>query len=144
MFELLENLRYSTWFSCCWYGYCLDVWPLHSTAWDYKNFIHQFWQTKMLYLKDEKAHTSLLISNSVIKFLFPMINMTDKHNRIKVLYGSKMASCRPTHFVPAPVAPVVECPLQGTGGHGFNPGPWQTKVVKNGTSCSSIGLRLMG
>ena len=30
---------------------------------------------------------------------------------------------------PAPIAQVVECPHQGTGGHGFDPGPQHTKVV---------------
>ena len=32
----------------------------------------------------------------------------------------------------------------GTGGHGFDPGPWHTKVVKNGTSCSSLGTQTYG
>ena len=41
---------------------------------------------------------------------------------------------------PAPVAQLAECPLQGMGGHGFDFGPRHTKVVKNGTSCSSLGL----
>ena len=43
--------------------------------------------------------------------------------------------------VPAPIAQLVECPLWGTGGHGFDPGPRHTKVVKNGTSCSSLGTQ---
>ena len=38
----------------------------------------------------------------------------------------------------------VECPLRGTGGHGFDPGPRYTKVVKNGTSCSSLGTQTYG
>ena len=38
----------------------------------------------------------------------------------------------------------VECPLRGTGGHGFDPGPRHTKVVKNGTSCSSLGTQIYG
>ena len=42
---------------------------------------------------------------------------------------------------PAPVAQSVECPLQRTGGHGFNPRPRHTKVIKNGTSCSSLGTQ---
>ena len=46
-----------------------------------------------------------------------------------------------THISPAPVAQWVECPLLGTGGHGFDPGPRHTKVVKNGTSCSSLGTQ---
>ena len=46
--------------------------------------------------------------------------------------------------IPAPVAQVVECPLRGTGGHGFDPGPRHTKVVKNGTSCSSLGTQTYG
>ena len=33
--------------------------------------------------------------------------------------------------VPAPIAQLVECPLRGTGGHGFDPGPRHTKVVKH-------------
>ena len=46
--------------------------------------------------------------------------------------------------VPAPIAQLVECPLRGTGGHGFNPGPRHTKVIKNGTSCSSLGTQIYG
>ena len=38
----------------------------------------------------------------------------------------------------------VECPLQGTGDHGFDPGPRHTKVVKNGTSCSPFGTQTYG
>ena len=43
--------------------------------------------------------------------------------------------------LPAPIAQLLECPLRGTGGHGFDPGPRHTKVVKNGTSCSSLGTQ---
>ena len=42
---------------------------------------------------------------------------------------------------PAPVAQLVECPLRGTGGHGFDPGPRHTKVVKNGTSYTSLSTQ---
>ena len=53
--------------------------------------------------------------------------------------------CVATQFVrPAPIAQLVECPLRGTGGHGFDPGPRHTKVVKNGTSCSSLGTQIYG
>ena len=45
------------------------------------------------------------------------------------------------YYIPAPIAQSVECPLRGTGGHGFDPGPRHTKVVKNGTSCSSLGTQ---
>ena len=38
----------------------------------------------------------------------------------------------------------LECPLGGTGGHGFDPGPLHTKVVKNGTSCSSLSTQIYG
>ena len=31
---------------------------------------------------------------------------------------------------PAPVAKSVECLLRGRGGHGFDPGPRHTKVIK--------------
>ena len=47
-------------------------------------------------------------------------------------------------MLPAPVAQSVECPLWGMGGHGFDPGLWHTKVVKNGTSCSSLGTQTDG
>ena len=36
------------------------------------------------------------------------------------------------------------CPLRGTGGHGFDSGPRHTEVVKNGTSCSSLGTQIYG
>ena len=48
------------------------------------------------------------------------------------------------YWLPAPIAQLVECPLRGTGGHGFDPGPRHTKVVKNGTSCSSLGIQIYG
>ena len=50
----------------------------------------------------------------------------------------------PFAISPAPIAQLVECPLRGTGGHGFDPGPRHTKVVKNGTSCSSLGTQIYG
>ena len=36
------------------------------------------------------------------------------------------------------------CLLRRTGGPGFDPGPRHTKVVKNGTSCSSFGTQIYG
>ena len=45
---------------------------------------------------------------------------------------------------PALIAQLVECPLRGTGGHGFDPGPQHTKVVKNATSCSSLSTQTYG
>ena len=53
-------------------------------------------------------------------------------------------NARSIRFLPAPIAQLVECPLRGTGGHGFDPGPRHTKVVKNGTSCSSLGTQTYG
>ena len=41
----------------------------------------------------------------------------------------------------APVAQLVECLLLGMGCHGFDPGLRHIKVVKNGTSCSSLGTQ---
>ena len=52
-----------------------------------------------------------------------------------------MKACLQT---PAPIAQLVECPLRGTGGHGFDPGPRNTKVVKHGTNCSSLGTQTYG
>ena len=48
------------------------------------------------------------------------------------------------HLKPAPIAQLVECPLRGTGGHGLDPGPRHTKVLKNVTSCSSLGTQTYG
>ena len=45
---------------------------------------------------------------------------------------------------PAPIVQLVECPLRGTGGHRFDPGSRHTKVIKNGTSCSSLGTQIYG
>ena len=45
---------------------------------------------------------------------------------------------------PATVAQMVECPLRGTGGHGFDLGPRNTKVDNNGTSYSSLGTQTYG
>ena len=44
----------------------------------------------------------------------------------------------------APIAQLVECPLRGTGGHGLDPGLRHTKVIKNGSSCSSLGTQTYG
>ena len=34
--------------------------------------------------------------------------------------------------------------IQGTRGHGLDPGPRHIKVVKNGISCSSLGTQIYG
>ena len=62
------------------------------------------------------------------------------------LHKKSMSKCPPPSptSVPAPIAQLVECPLRGTGGHGFNPVLRHTKVVKNGTSCSSLGTQIYG
>ena len=44
-------------------------------------------------------------------------------------------------FSLAPIAQLVECPPWGTGGHGFDPGPQYTKVIKN-TCCSLLGTQI--
>ena len=44
----------------------------------------------------------------------------------------------------AAVAQLVECPLRGKEGHRFDPRPRHTKVVKNGTSCSSLITQTYG
>ena len=49
--------------------------------------------------------------------------------------------CTLNIFIPALVAQLVECLLQGTGFYGFDPGLQHTKVTKNGTSCSSLGTQ---
>ena len=47
-------------------------------------------------------------------------------------------------YIPATIAQKVECPFCGTGGPGFDHGPQHTKVIKNGTSCSSLGAQIYG
>ena len=49
-----------------------------------------------------------------------------------------------TTFVLDPVAQSVECPLRGTGCHGFESGPRHTKVVNKCTRCSSLGTQTYG
>ena len=44
----------------------------------------------------------------------------------------------------APVALVIECPLRGTGGQGFDPGRDIPKSLKKSTSCSSFGTQTYG
>ena len=61
--------------------------------------------------------------------------------RIKSLHMHVQYLQVQTRDVPAPVAQSVECPLRETWGHAFNPGPWHTKVFKNGTSCSSLSTQ---
>ena len=41
------------------------------------------------------------------------------------------------------IAQQVECPLRGTGGHGFDPGR-DIPMIKNGTSCSLLGTQTYG
>ena len=53
------------------------------------------------------------------------INETNKQNKTNMFCHFDSYS-RP----PAPIAHLVECPLRGTGGHGFDPWPRHTKVVK--------------
>ena len=70
-----------------------------------------------------------------------------KTSRVKIPYGwAHMFSFNSSlnKNSPAPIAQLVECPLRGTGGQGFDPGPRHTKVVKNGTSCSSLGTQTYG
>ena len=47
-------------------------------------------------------------------------------------------------YKPAPVAQSVECPLPGTGGHGFDPGPRQTKSFKMVLASPRLALILTG
>ena len=62
---------------------------------------------------------------------------------MKKVLNLKKNVCLP-HKLPALVAQSLECPLQGTGGHGFDPGPRHAGVIKNGTSCSKLGTQTYG
>ena len=46
--------------------------------------------------------------------------------KCKWLFAHSQASKNQTTTGLAPVAQLVECPLRGTGGHGFDPGPRHT------------------
>ena len=50
--------------------------------------------------------------------------------KCKWLFAHSQANKNQTTTGPAPVAQLLECLLRGTGGHGFDPGPQHTKVVK--------------
>ena len=45
---------------------------------------------------------------------------------------------------PAPIAQLVECPLRGTGGHGFDAGPRHTKSLKMVLAAPRLALRFTG
>ena len=47
-------------------------------------------------------------------------------------------------YLPVPVAESVECPLRGTGDHGFDTGPRHTKFVKMVLAALRLALRLTG
>ena len=60
------------------------------------------------------------------------------------MHISEIIYCKNTKlhiFQPAPIAQLVECPLRGTGGHGFDPGPRHTKVVKMVLVAHRLALR---
>ena len=48
---------------------------------------------------------------------------------------------RQTAPEPVSIAQLAECVIRGTGDHGFDPGPRYTKVIKNGTSRTSLGTQ---
>ena len=62
--------------------------------------------------------------------IFKNLNL-NMHNAFFLIYMfEKLLSS-----APAPTAQLVECPLRGTGGHGFDPGPRHTKVVWYHVNC---------
>ena len=79
---------------------------------------------------------SLLSYNSAVSIVKPSATS------VPFGYFFTSAYAIPQNLVPAPIAQLVECPLWGT--RGFDPGPWHTKVVKNGSSCSSLGTQTYG
>ena len=56
----------------------------------------------------------------------------------KITCAPSQDSDQPVHVLLAPVAQSVECPLWGTGGHGFDP------LIKSGTRYSSLGAQTYG
>ena len=81
--------------------------------------------------------TCLLISIDLVKQI--KSNQLTTLLIVYVLDDTCEITC--TQSILAPIAQLVECPHRGTGGHGFDPGLRHIKVVKNGTSCSSLGTQ---
>ena len=60
------------------------------------------------------------------------------HQPFSKIFFSKTAGPIKAKFHLEPTSPDSS---RGTGGHGFDPGPRPIKIVKNGTSCSSLGTQ---
>ena len=65
----------------------------------------------------------------LFSFFLPFCELNDIHNKNLTMTVNTDAS----NLQPVPIAQSVECLLRGTG---------HTKVVKNGTSCSSLGSQI--
>ena len=144
--------------------------PDHTAPCLFKNFIMIYevtrgpWTTfahlsKQLYYKSALSqHFSLSVAMATIeKHIYVKllskylqwdnnkVNVPFSHYKsMKTLSYHSNESTQHNCNKPAPIAQLVECPLRGTGGHWFDPGPRHTKVVKNGTSCSSLGTQTYG
>ena len=72
-------------------------------------------------------------------------NRHPSNNKLTLPVWKSRSVCKVNFYTffskPALVAQQVEWPLWGMGGHEFDPGPWHTRVVKNTTSCSSLGTQ---
>ena len=66
------------------------------------------------------------------------------HCHTKTRYLSLRCSTVTQRHDASPCGVLPHTTLRGTGGHVFDPGPRHTKVVKNGTSCSSLGTQTYG
>ena len=83
--------------------------------------------------------------SSVVRQTWQKCSFLRRDRGSSVLFGIRTLPLTASMILgPAPIAQLVECPLRGTGGHGFDPGPRHTKVVKNGTSCSSLDTQTYG
>ena len=73
-------------------------------------------------------------------YILTNINISGTHQNLQNKTSVHLRLDQPKHS--PPVAQLVECPLRGTGGHGFDPGPQHTKVVKMVLAASHLVLRL--
>ena len=86
-----------------------------------------FSRTKLLSITEEHSFFLWFL----FYFFLSFCKLNDIHKKNLTMTINTDAS----NLQPAPIVQSVECPLRGTG---------LTKVVKNGTSCSSLGTQIYG
>ena len=86
-----------------------------------------FSRRKLLFITEEH----IFFLSFFLSLFLPFCKLNDIHKKNLTMIINSDAS----NLQPAPIAQSIECPLRGTG---------HTKVVKNDTSCSSLGTQIGG